>query len=119
MKNYNVAAGLMLFHGVVLELILSLYMTNSQGIGFVVPFFDQHIVMCHFMRAIYGLARVIAAVGILSKRMWGLALGAILSSVTLVLTPFLLPLGLLDGVLALAALLLLLMAYFGDKKMDD
>lgn len=119
MKRYKIAAVLMIIHGVVLEVILSLYMMNSQGIGFVVSFFDERIVLCHFMRAMYGLARVIVAGGLLSGRMWGLALCVILSAVTLVLTPFLLPLGLLDGVLAFAALVLMLMAYFGEKKIED
>ena len=68
------------------------------------------------MGAMYGVIRVIAAVGILKNKIWGLILAVIMCIITLTLMMFLLPAGILDGIFAGSVLVLLLMYYFGDKK---
>ena len=65
---------------------------------------------------IFGVLRVIGAVGLLKNRMWGLALSVIISSITLALMMFLLPAGIVDGILAGGALVQMLMQYFGDSS---
>lgn len=71
------------------------------------------------MGAMYGVIRVIAAVGILKNKMWGLILAVIMCIITLTLMMFLLPAGILDGIFAGSVLVLLLMYYFGDKKIAE
>lgn len=71
------------------------------------------------MGAIYGIVRVIGAVGLLKNKMWGLALSVINCVITMALMMFLLPAGIMDGILAAGALILMLTQYFGDKKISD
>lgn len=68
------------------------------------------------MGAIYGALRLTGAIGLLRGRMWGLVLSVINCVVTLALMMFLLPAGIMDGLLAGSALVLMLMGYFGDKE---
>ena len=63
--------------------------------------------------------RLIGAIGLLKNRMWGLALSVINCVITLALMMFLLPAGVMDGILAGSALVLMLMQYFGDKKIQE
>lgn len=60
---------------------------------------------------------VVGAIGVLRNRIWGLALSVINCVVTMALMIFLLPAGLVDGVLAGTALILLLTAYFGTRPL--
>ena len=72
--------------------------------------------MMIIMGVIYGVMRIIGAIGLLKNRMWGLALSIINSVTTIILMMFMLPAGIMDGILAGSALILILMQYFGDKK---
>ena len=71
------------------------------------------------MGAIYGIVRIIGAVGLLKNRMWGLVLSVINCVITITLMMFLLPAGIMDGILAGSALILILMQYYGDKKVVE
>lgn len=71
------------------------------------------------MGVIFGVLRIIGAVGLLKNRMWGLALSIINSVVTMILMMFMLPAGIPDGLLAGSALVLMLLGYFGDKKIIE
>lgn len=71
------------------------------------------------MGAIYGIVRVIGAVELLKNKLWGLALSVINCVLTMTLMMFLLPAGIMDGILACSALVLILLQYFGDKKITD
>lgn len=51
--------------------------------------------------------------------MWGLVLSVINCVITVVLMMFLLPAGIMDGILAGSALILILMQYYGDKKITE
>lgn len=64
---------------------------------------------------IFGVLRVAAAVGIFLNLMWGLWLGVAVSAVTLVVMTLYLPIGIIDGILSGAALILLLIAAFGGR----
>lgn len=68
------------------------------------------------MGAIYGVVRVIGAAGLLKNKMWGLALSVINCIVTMALMMFLLPAGIMDGIFACTALILIVTQYFGDKR---
>jgi uncharacterized membrane protein (DUF2068 family) len=68
------------------------------------------------MSGIFGITRIIGAIGLLKNRLWGLVLSVINCIITMILMVFMLPAGIVDGVLASAALILILTAYFGKRK---
>ena len=126
MKQYRIAAIFMMIHGGLMELGGALCMIPclvfadgqfdaSQYISFRLPYFQDNLPMIMVMGAMYGILRLIGAVGLWKGRMWGLALSVINCVVTLALMMFLLPAGIMDGLLAGAALLLILTRYFGKK----
>ena len=128
MKKYKIAAILMIIHGGFMELggifamIPALLMgTDKYDIGqyfeFKLPYFQDNLYMMMVMGAIYGVFRLIGAIGLLKNRMWGLVLSVINCVITITLMMFLLPAGIMDGILAGSALVLILMQYFGDKKL--
>ena len=71
------------------------------------------------MGMLYGIVRVIGAIGLWKNRMWGLALSIINCVITMALMMFMLPAGIMDGILACSALILILTQYFGDKKIIE
>lgn len=127
MKKYKTAAILMIIHGGVMEIGGVLCMipclllgTDNFNIGqyfsFIVPFFNEHLFLMIIMGAMYGIIRVIGAIGLWKNRMWGLALSVINCMITIILMMFMLPAGVMDGILACTSLVLILLQYFGDKK---
>ncbi len=91
----------------------------GQYIAFKFPYFQDNLYMMMVMGAIYGVFRLIGAIGLLKNRMWGLVLSVINCVITIALMMFLLPAGIMDGILAGSALVLMLMQYFGDKKIIE
>lgn len=71
------------------------------------------------MGAIYGVVRLRGAIGLLKNRRWGLALSLIISSITLTLMMFLLPAGIMDGILSGSTWILMLMQFYGDKTIVE
>ncbi len=130
MKKYKIAAWIMIIHGGVMELggvfcMISAFIwgTDKFDIGqyfaFKLPYFQNNLYMMMVMGAIYGVLRLFGAIGLLRNRMWGLVLSVINCVVTITLMMFLLPAGIMDGILASSALILILMQYFGDKKIVE
>ena len=87
--------------------------------SFKLPYFQENLCMMIIMGVIYGVMRIIGAIGLLKNRMWGLALSIINSVTTIIVMMFMLPAGIMDGILAGSALILILMQYFGDKKVIE
>lgn len=127
MKKYKTAAILMLIHGGMMELggglaaLLAQFLPGGAAqmdayFGFCMPYLQENLNLVLLMGGIYGALRVAAAVGLLKNRLWGLVLGIINCVVTLALMIFMLPAGILDGVLAGSALLLMLWQYFGQRE---
>lgn len=75
---------------------------------FALPYLNEHLYLMMVMSGLFGALRVIGAVALARNRMWGLALSLFNCGVTLVLMIFLLPPGLLDGILTGTALVLIL-----------
>lgn len=71
------------------------------------------------MGMLYGIVRVIGAVGLWKNRMWGLVLSIINCVITMALMMFMLPAGIMDGILACSAWILILTQYFGNKKIIE
>ena len=130
MKKYRIASVLMIIHGGFMELggCLALIPVLAMGsdttamsscFSFVVPYLQENLNLMIVMGGIYGVVRVIGAIGLLKNRMWGLALSVINCVITMALMIFMLPAGIMDGILACSALILILMQYFGSKKIME
>lgn len=130
MKRYKIAAWLMIIHGGFMEIggVLCALPALILGPGkfdigqyfsFKLQYFQDNLYMILFMGAIFGVMRIIGAIGLLKNRMWGLALSVINCVVTMILMMFMLPFGIQDGLLACIALVLILTQYFGNRKIIE
>ena len=89
---------------------------TNQYFSFIVPYFKDNMNLVLVMGAIYGIVRIIGAIGLWKNEMWGLVLSVINCVITMALMMFMLPAGIIDGILATTALILILTQYFGNKK---
>ena len=130
MKRYKIAAWLMIIHGGFMEIggvlcaLPALILGSGkfdigQYFSFKLQYFQDNLYMILFMGAIFGVMRIISAIGFLKNRMWGLALSVINCVVTMILMMFMLPFGIQDGLLACIALVLILTQYFGNRKIIE
>lgn len=130
MKKYKIAAVLMIIHGGFMELggclalVLVLALKSDavnvgQYFSFIVPYLQDNLYMMMIMGGVFGTVRVIGAIGLLKNRMWGLVLSIINCVLTMALMIFMLPAGIMDGILACTALILILTQYFGKKKIVE
>lgn len=127
MKKYKIAAVLMIIHGGFMEIgwffamIPALIIGTDKGeyFEFKLQYFQDNLYMMMVMGAIFGALRLVGAIGLLKNRMWGLALSIINCVITITLMLFMLPAGIMDGILAGSALILILMQYFGNKKIIE
>ena len=130
MKRYEIAAWLMIIHGGFMEIggvlcaLPALILGSGkfdigQYFSFKLQYFQDNLYMILFMGAIFGVMRIIGAIGLLKNRMWGLALSVINCVVTMILMMFMLPFGIQDGLLACIALVLILTQYFGNRKIIE
>lgn len=90
----------------------------STHFSFIVPFFNDHLYLMMAMSGILGALRAVGAIGLWKNRMWGYALSLVNCVVTLVLMIFMLPAGIVDGLLSGSALVLLLMALYGSTEIE-
>lgn len=130
MRRYKIAAFIMMIHGVFMEIggmfcfIPVMILGNDkfdigQYFSFKLPYFQDNLNMMIIMGAIYGAVRTVGAIGLLRNRMWGFILSMINCIITMALMMFLLPAGIIDGILACSALVLMLTQYFGDKILPE
>ena len=130
MKRYKIASILMFIHGAFMEIggclcLVPIFVIGSdkfdinQYVSFIVPYFKDNMSLMLVMGAVYGIVRVIGAVGLWNNKMWGLALSVINCVVTMALMMFMLPAGVMDGILACSALILILTQYFGNKRIIE
>ena len=130
MRRYKIASLIMIIHGGFMEIggvfcfiPAMLLGTDKFDIGqyfsFKLPYFQDNLNMMMVMGAIYGVVRVIGAIGLLRNKMWGFMLSVINCIITMALMMFLLPAGIMDGVLASSALILMLTQYYGDKEIGQ
>ena len=123
-KKLKTAAILMIIHGAMIEAIPSLLMMPSIASGldgtemppiFAIDFFKDNLMLMMPMAVMFGITRVIGAIGVLKNRMWGFYLSVINCVITMNLMLFMIPSGIADGILACSALILLLIGYFGKQ----
>lgn len=130
MRNYRIASVLMIIQGAVMEiggiLFLALILIfggpdleMNMDYSFIVPYFAENLYLMMPMSIIFGVVRIIGAVGLWRNRMWGLVLSVINCVVTMVLMLFMLPAGIADGLLSCTALILILVQYYGTRKIIE
>ena len=130
MKKYKIASVLMMIHGAFMEIggcfcLIPIFILGAdkfninEYISFIVPNFQENMDLMLIMGMLYGIVRVIGAVGLWKNRMWGLVLSILNCIITMILMMFMLPAGIMDGVLACSSLILILTQYFGDKKIVE
>lgn len=130
MKRYKIASVLMFIHGVFMEIggclcLIPVFILGSdkfnmkQYFSFIVPYLQENLYLMSILGLIYGVVRVIGAIGLWKNKMWGLVLSIINCIVTMALMTFMLPAGIIDGILACSSLILILTQYFGNKKIVD
>lgn len=125
-RRFRGAAVLLLIQGGLMEGMpfLGLLVVLALGIDasaiaervevFALPYLQDNLVMMMVMSGLFGALRVTGAIGLLRGRMWGLALSVITCVVTLALMIFILPAGIVDGMLSGTALVLILTAWYGN-----
>lgn len=130
MKKYKIASVLMMIHGAFMEIggcfcLIPIFILGAdkfninEYISFIVPYFQENMDLMLIMGMLYGIVRVIGAVGLWKNKMWGLVLSILNCIITMILMMFMLPAGIMDGVLACSSLILILTQYFGDKKIIE
>lgn len=105
-----------------LILVLALGSDNfnlGKYFSFIVPYFQENLYLMMIIGGIFGAARLIGSIGLLKNRMWGLVLSVINCIITMTLMVFMLPAGILDGIFAGSALILILVQYYGAKKVIE
>lgn len=126
-RKYKAAATLMFIQGGLMELGVCLALIPLVAFGvdqdrasthfsFIVPYLQDNLYMMMLMSGVFGVIRLIGAIGLFRNRMWGLALTTINCAVTMALMVLMLPAGLVDGLLSGAALVLILTQYFGERR---
>ena len=127
MKKYKIAAILLIIHGGLFEIggllsiipiILSQNNTAEMAkyVSFIVPYLQENLFLMLIMGGIFGIMKIISAVGLLKNRMWGFVLGLINCIITMALMIFMLPAGIMDGILSCTVLVVLLIEYFGKRE---
>jgi uncharacterized membrane protein (DUF2068 family) len=124
-RELRAAAVLLLVQGVLMEGLVAVGLVVLLALGipqetitdhadvFALAYLRENLYPMMAMSGIFAALRITAGVGLWRDRLWGLALAAVMCGVTLVLMVFLLPAGILDGVLSGTALVLLLHARLG------
>jgi uncharacterized membrane protein (DUF2068 family) len=117
--SVRIASILLILHGLIelagLVFINSMPHALISFGGLTGPALKQNAATIAILGALWGIARLIAAVGAWSLRKWALILGISLSTITLVAAIMIIPAGVTDTVLALPTLTLLLYAWFGNE----
>ncbi|WP_424466776.1 hypothetical protein [Pseudoclavibacter helvolus] len=86
---------------------------------FALPYLNENLYLMMAMSGIFGALRVTGAVAMARGRLWGLVLSLFNCGVTLVLMIFLLPPGLIDGLLTGSALVLILSGWLRGRPIID
>jgi hypothetical protein len=77
---------------------------------------QENVVLISIFGLLWGITRIIAAIGIIKNRKWAMALGIIISSITLIASVSIIPFGIMDSLYAIPVLILLLIMWFGKTE---
>ncbi|MBX3093330.1 MAG: hypothetical protein KF680_02130 [Cryobacterium sp.] len=130
-RRVRVAGTLQLIQGGLMEGLpfLGLLVALALGIDqaavteraqiFALAYLNDNLYLMMIMSGIFGALRVVASIGLFTNRMWGLVLSLVMCTVTLVLMTFMLPAGIVDGLLSGTALVLLLTVWSGSTPIIE
>ncbi|MBZ2197957.1 hypothetical protein [Occultella gossypii] len=124
-RRLRAAAVLQIVQGALMEcsVLVALVVVSALGLdlsrsgeyfSFIVPYLQDNLELMMVMSGIFGVLRIVGAVALWRNRMWGLGLSLIMCVVTIALMIFLLPAGIVDGLLSGTALVLILQAWLGN-----
>lgn len=115
-----IAGTFLIIHGLIEA--LSFVLVNS-GVGsgqiFVFEQLQNNINATCALGVIFGIIRLVAALGVFLNRKWGLVLGLLISTITYIIITFYLPLGIVDGVLSGIVLISLLLTVYGRRPIVE
>jgi hypothetical protein len=117
MKRYKIAAVIIILHGIIE--IGGFFSVLPVWIFDIEPLFEIPSADFVFAGLVWGTLRIIGGVGLLKNRMWGLVFSVINCATALAMMMTLLPFGIMDGILAGSAIILILTEFFGKKKITD
>ena len=117
-KRYKIAAIIIIIHGII-EIggffgVLPIWIFGAEALD-VIPF-DPPEPAIVIAGLVWGVLRLMAGIALFKGLLWGLALSVIKCTIALTMMMHLLPFGIMDGILAGSALILIFVQYFGDKK---
>ncbi|MGO1514175.1 hypothetical protein [Agrococcus casei] len=127
-RRLRVAASLQIAQGALMEgsvaigLIVLLALRVPQAAItdrveiFALPYLQENLYLMMAMSGVFASLRIIGGVALWRGRLWGLWLTLVNCVLTLMLMIFMLPPGLVDGLFAGTALVLLLSGWFGDSR---
>ena len=121
MKRYKAAAVIIIIHGII-EIggffsMLPIWLFGAEQSGFI-PF-DPPLTEVVIAGLVWGVVRLIGGIGLYKNAMWGFVLSVINCVIALAMMMHLLPFGIMDGILASTALILMLTQYLGNRKITE
>jgi len=117
MKRYKAAAIIIIIHGIIeisgFFAVLPIWLGAEvpEWMPFAPP--PQEVVIAGL---VWGAIRLIGGIGLFKNLKWGLVLSVINCVIALSMMMHILPFGIMDGILAGTALILMLTQYFGNTK---
>jgi uncharacterized membrane protein (DUF2068 family) len=91
----------------------------NKYFSFIVPYMQENLHLMLIVGLIYGIMRIFGAIGLLKNRMWGFVISVILCVITMALMVFMLPAGIMDGILSCTTLLLIFMEYYKKDEIKN
>ena len=126
-SNLKIAAILLILHGIIEVLGLFALFAPAQYSSKVFLNFggmDPELIagnlgMVAIFGPLWGVARIIAALGVLKRQKWAIVFGCILSAATLITSISIIPSGIMDTLLSIPVLIFLLRAWFGAATLEE
>ena len=122
MKHIRYASIVLFIHGAIETFSSLVSFAPSDKIKnhiFALPFLKENLITVGAVGAIFGILRIIAAIGLRRERLWSWYLAVVMCVITLALMIFLVPSGIGDGILTGSALVLLLIGRYGRRTLSD
>ena len=120
MKRYKIAAIIIMLHGFIE--IMGFFSVLPIWLGAEVAEwmpFDPPYPEVVVAGLVWGTFRLIGGIGLFKNLMWGFTLSIINCVIAIAMMMTILPFGIMDGILAGTALILMLTQYFGKKKIIE
>ncbi|RPI28034.1 MAG: hypothetical protein EHM70_17175 [Chloroflexota bacterium] len=119
----RIAAVLLILHGVIEIAGLALIGSHPGALtafgGLTGSLLEENIQTVALFGVLWGVARLAAAWGSWTLKKWAVALGIILSTITMIAAVTIIPAGFTDTLFSTPALILLLYTWFGNTEITE